>query len=309
MGFPVAQGVPQRSGIDIPTIFSSKMIRVFYAMTIMAAICNTEFEGEIKNQGDKVIISQLPDITIRDHVKGQDLQYEYLTPGSITFPIERAKSYSFITDDIDDKQVHIKDYIPRWAEHAAKRMQIQWDLDFLADVYSDVDGDNTGTTAGLISNNINMGTSGAPLTLSPSNVINFITKAALVLDEQECPDEDRWMVLPSSAVCHIKNSDLKDASMTGDSVSPLRNGRIGKIDRFTIYQSNLLTYQTDSTNVRAFNAMYGHKYAISMASQLTKKETMKAHNTFGQLHRGLMVLDWKVIKPELLGHAYVASAA
>lgn len=309
MGFPQAPGVPARSGVDIPTIFSAKLIRVFYAMTVMAAVCNTEFEGEIRQQGDKVRISQLPDILISDFKNGQDLNYEFLTPTVIEFPIERGKSYSFITTDIDTQQTHIKDYVPRWAEHAGKLMQIAWDRDFLADVYGDVAADNTGATAGAISKNLDLGASGAPLALTQSSMIEFLTKCALVLDEQNCPDDDRFIVLPSWGGFLLKNSDLKDASMTGDGTSVLRNGRIGRIDRFTIYLSNLLNYTADSSGARAFDVIFGHKYATTMASQMTKKEQLKAPNTFGDLNRGLMVLDWKVIKPELLGHAYVANAA
>ena len=38
----------------IPEIWSGKLIEKFYASTVLAAISNTDYEGEIKNQGDKV---------------------------------------------------------------------------------------------------------------------------------------------------------------------------------------------------------------------------------------------------------------
>ena len=38
----------------IPTIWSGKLIEKFYASTVLAAISNTDYQGEIKNQGDTV---------------------------------------------------------------------------------------------------------------------------------------------------------------------------------------------------------------------------------------------------------------
>ncbi len=38
----------------------------------------------------------------------------------------------------------------------------------------------------------------------------------------------------------IKKSELKDASLAGDGTSIVRNGRLGIIDRFTLYCSNNL---------------------------------------------------------------------
>ena len=51
----------------IPEIWSGKLIEKFYATTVLAAISNTDYEGEIKNQGDKVSIRTQPTITISDY--------------------------------------------------------------------------------------------------------------------------------------------------------------------------------------------------------------------------------------------------
>ena len=50
-----------------PEIWSGKLIEKFYASTVLAAISNTDYEGEIKNKGDKVIIRTKPTITIKDY--------------------------------------------------------------------------------------------------------------------------------------------------------------------------------------------------------------------------------------------------
>src|SRR5580765_7173711 len=62
-----AQPNPAYSGTFIPEIWSGKLIEKFYASTVLAAISNTDYEGEIRNQGDKVHIRTKPTITISDY--------------------------------------------------------------------------------------------------------------------------------------------------------------------------------------------------------------------------------------------------
>jgi hypothetical protein len=95
----------------------------------------------------------------------------------------------------------------------------------------------------------------------------------------------------------IKKSDIKDASLTGDAKSVLRNGLVGMIDRFTIYNSNLLS----GTAAAGVYMLFGHKDATSFATQLTENKVLDNPNGFGMLHRGLQVYGYKVVKPEALG--------
>jgi hypothetical protein len=122
----------------------------------------------------------------------------------------------------------------------------------------------------------------------------------LALDEQNVPESGRWIILPAAMVARLKKSDLKDASVTGDGTSPLRNGRVGNIDRFTVYSSNNLNVSTGR-----FDIMAGTRDAISWAAQITKMETLRSQATFGDMVRGLNVYGYKVTKPEALVHSVV----
>ena len=124
-----------------------------------------------------------------------------------------------------------------------------------------------------------------------------------VLDEQDVPENGRYLILPPTLIGLIKQSDLKDASLAGDGTSILRNGRVGMIDRFTIYLSNLLSTFTGGGGEAATNVIFGQRHALTFASQLIKNENLRAERTFGELFRGLQVYGFKVIKPEALGHA------
>jgi hypothetical protein len=99
------------------------------------------------------------------------------------------------------------------------------------------------------------------------------------------------------------NKLLKDASMTGEGSAVLRNGRIGVLDRFTLYLSNNLYSATDGSYT-AYYCLFGTNSAITFASQMTKMESLRAESTFGDLVRGLNVYGFKIIKPEALGLLY-----
>ena len=108
------------------------------------------------------------------------------------------------------------------------------------------------------------------------------------------------MIIPAWMATKIKRSELRDSSLTNDGMSVLRNGRIGMIDRFTLYTSNLLLNSS-----REFTIYAGHPHAMTFASQLTKVETLRAESTFGTLMRGLQVYGRKVIDGTALVEAVV----
>jgi hypothetical protein len=186
-------------------------------------------------------------------------------------------------------------------------MKVEIDRTVLQNVYADAHASNKGATAGLKSSNVNLGVTGTPLALSKSNVIEVITQCGQVLDEQNVPDEDRYIVFPAWACQRIKNSDLKDASIMGDAHSLLRNGRLGMVDRFTIYMSNNIGSVADGSDT-CWNSIFGQKEGITFASTMTESDIMKSQKFFGFLYRGLQVFDFKAIKPEALGHLYVKAA-
>jgi hypothetical protein len=173
-------------------------------------------------------------------------------------------------------------------------------------VYASAHASNKGATAGLKSGDINLGVAGTPLQFTNVNAIDIITSVRTVLCEQNIPESDCAIVLPYWATQRIKTSDIKDAMLTGDKVSPLRNGRIGKIDDFEIYGSNLLTSVVDGSGVNAWQAIACHKSAISFAAQMTQNQVLpQVESTFGAVCRGLLVYGYKVLKPQALVNLYL----
>jgi len=302
-----AAGTPQYSGIFIPEIWSGKLLVKFYAATVIAGITNTDYEGEIKDKGDVVKIRQVPDIQIRDYSKGQNLVVQRPESSIVEFPIERAKYFNFICDDIDKHQTDIA-LMDSWSIDASEQMKIVVDEEFLADVYADAHSTNKGAAAGAKTAGYNLGVAGDPLALTKVNILDTLVDVGSVLDENNIPSDSRSIVLPPFAVGMIKKSDLKDASLSGDGTSMLRNGRVGQVDRFMIYHSNLMTAVADEGQETAWHVIACQRHAITFAAQMTKMESLRAESTFGTLVRGLNVFDYKVLKPTALVDLYIYKA-
>ena len=294
----------------IPEVWSTKLVTKLYEATVLGDIANTDYEGEISAYGDKVYIRTVPDITISDYNKGQDLTYETPESDSVELRIDRGKFFAFGVDSVDKFQSDL-DLLNDWSRDASEQMKLAIDRDVLGSIYGDADAANQGAAAGKLSGDINLGATGAPVGLTADNVIDYIVDLGTVLDEQNVPEEGRWLVLPSWMNGLIKKSDIKDASMMGDGTSALRNGRIGMIDRFTCYRSNLVAQSTEtggSSSVKASHIVAGHKMALTFASQMTEMDTMKNPKRFGELVRGLNVFGFEVIKPEALATLYAYKA-
>jgi len=300
--FPVNTGDPQLGGITSPTIWSGKLLVKFYEASVVPAISNTDYEGEIKDFGDQVQIRSTPDITISNYTKHGTLSVQKPLPTLTLLEINQGKYWNFIADDVDYEQADYS-FVDDWTRDASEKVKISVDTDILAAINTDAHADNVGATAGTKSGSYDVGATGSPITLSKSNILDYIVDCGSILDEQSVPESDRWMVLPPWACGLIKQSDLRDASLSGDNTSILRNGRLGMIDRFTLYNSNLLETVTDGTDT-VTNILFGHKSALTFAGQFVKNENLRAESTFGTLYRGLKVYGYKVIKPEGLGVLY-----
>lgn len=303
MTYPVSAGAAQYSGNFIPEVWSAKLIENFYDASVLTAISNTDYEGEIKSMGDTVNIRTTPDITIRPYSKGMNLTVDRPDKAKIQLLIDQGDYFSAIEDDVDKVQSDIN-LMDMWSKDASEKMKLAIDSKILTSMLVDIAATNRGATAGRISGNVNLGVTGTPVQLTKTNILEFLVDLGTVLDEANAPESGRFAVIPAWAAGMIKKSDLKDASITGDSMSVIRNGRLGMIDRFTLYTSHNLNKVVDSGN-NCFSIVAGHKMGLTFASQMTEMESLRAESTFGNIIRGLQVYGSKVVKPEALALGYV----
>lgn len=305
---------PSYSGAFIPTLWSSKLNAKFYAATVFGEIANTNWEGDIKSMGDKVVINNIPTITINDYSVGTSLSYEVPTPNTLTLQIDKGKYFAFQVNDVLSMQAEPK-LMDVFSNDASMQMKISIDSTVLKGTFQGGAAANKGATAGRLSGGFNLGTDTAPVELSGTNILQTITAMSAVLDEQNVPETDRWLVIDPATRQTLMSSNLAQAQFMGDSQSIVRNGKIGVIDRFTVYVSNQLPKAdagkdwdgaTSAGTAKRRSIIAGHKSAISFASQMTKMETVRNPSDFGDYVRGLNVFGYVVTKPESLALGVVA---
>ena len=314
---------PSYSGTFIPSVWSAKLNAKFYAASVYGDIANTDWQGEISSMGDKVVINTAPTITVSDYSAGTSLSYQAPTPDTQELLIDKGKYFAFQVNDVLEYQAK-PNLMDMFAADAAEQMRIAIDSTVIYNTFSGGAAANKGATAGAKSASYNLGTDASPVTLTKDNVLQKILEMASVLDEQNVPDSDRWLVIDPYTRALLFQSNLAQAQFMGDATSPVRNGKIGNIDRFTVYVSNQLpkgaagtatpwvsgngsenSITTTGTVAKRRALIAGHKSALTFASQITKMETIRNPNDFGDYIRSLNVYGYKVVKPESLALAVV----
>lgn len=309
MGVQRASGIPDYGPGGtvrfIPEVWSGKLVEKFYKTTVFGEIASTDYEGEIAGFGANVIIRTIPDITVSDYVIGAGLTAQYPSRNSVTLAIDKAKSFNVALNTVDSRQSDM-DLADIFANDGSMQLRIAADADMLETIPSDVSADNSGTTAGADSNDIDLGSSASPRLISSANATQLWVDMGQVLDEQNVSDEGRWCVIPPWLAAVVKNSDLKIASLAGDGVSILRNGKIGEINGITSYQSRNVLRST-SPAVASY-VMFGHSAGLTFAAQIVECQMIDNPNDFGYLIRGLMVYGFEAIEPSYIGCAIVAKS-
>ena len=320
--YSVSQGTGADAANYIPEIFSKKMLKDFYASTLFSEITNTDYEGEIKAQGDRVHVRRVPTISIGTYKIGGSVPAG--TAGAITYEvpqtdaddllIDQAKYWAFRMDYIDEAQTDLP-LISEFSANAAEQLKIAVDADMLTymTTSANVDSDNQGATAGAISGNINLGVDSAAGEVliddgtSGTTMVDMIVNMNIVLDEANIPNEGRWVVLPAVMCGQLKKGELRRADITGDTTGVIRTGLIGMVDRMKVYQSNQLPNAV--TEEKAFLIPFGTNEACSFAAQITKTESLPIIESFGTYWRGLFVYGRKVLQDTALGLAVLTVSA
>lgn len=337
----VAAPSPAYSGTFIPTLWSGKLAKKFYETALFPGIANTDWQGEISGIGDTVVINTIPDVEVREYKVGQNLQYDVMSPKTIDLKIDEGNYFGLNVNDVMEHQSkpNLMNMFTREASYQMAKYVDHRGLEKVlfdpttgglnvdsaaAKTISKISHLNVGATAGAESGSFNLGTDKAALSVDKTNIVSLITKLSSVLDEANVPEEGRFLVISPLERQMLLESSIAQAYFTGDSTSPLRNGMIGKIDRFSVYVCNHLpraaagkswvkytpsggtATDTATDAVKRHLILAGTKAGISFASQITKVEHLQNPSDFGQLVRGLNVWGAGITQGEALTAAVIA---
>jgi hypothetical protein len=123
--------MPNVLDANTPIKFSLKLVKNIYSDTIYPLITNTTYEGEIKNEGDRVRIRTAGRISLSAYTKQQVLVAQDLTPTSEDLIIDQQFYFKFVVDDIDKLQNDVNT-MDTYAANARMDMSELIDTDILS---------------------------------------------------------------------------------------------------------------------------------------------------------------------------------
>jgi len=302
----------QTNSFFLPKIYSKKVLNFFRKASVVEAITNTDYAGEISAFGDSVRIIKEPVISVSDYTRGSDTTQTKLTDQELTLVVDSAKAFKFIVDDIETNMSHVN-FKEVATSSAAYALRDSYDAAVIAAMFSGVSTSSPdhslGTDAAAAtqtmgqhqggSNSIDLlGSDGTGT--DPLDVMSFMAK---LLDEQSVPEEGRWFVAPPSFYNELAQSGSKLLSVDFNAgQGSIRNGLVssGKLRGFDMYKSNNVAAASTATG----KILAGHISSTATAQTIISTEVLRDPTSFGDIVRGLHVYGAKVLRPEALVSAF-----
>ena len=218
-----------------PVIYSKQVQLAFRKASVVEAITNSDYFGEIAAMGDSVKIIKEPEISVQAYARGTQITAQDLDDEDFSLTIDKANYFAFKVDDIEEAHSHVN-FQSLASDRAAYRLADQFDQDVLgylsgyaqttlhsnADtVNTTVNGSKAVSTAGsdellssmkLDATSFGLNDGGAALageaipvkprlpgatTLPTTDVtpLRLIARMSRLLDQQQVDKTGRWLVI------------------------------------------------------------------------------------------------------------------
>ena len=299
----------QNNSFFLPAVYSKKVLNFFRKASVVEAITNTDYSGEIANFGDSVKIIKEPEITVYQYERGADVTQTKLTDQELSLVVDTANAFKFKVDDIEANMSHVN-----WREvassSAAYALKDAFDEGVIAVMFAGVSASSpnhilgsdsaTDLAAGTFdgTGNLDIG-----FDSSEHDPIDVLGHMARLLDDSKIPEEGRWFVASPDfyEVLSSTASKLLSVDYNGGQGS-IRNGLVssGKLRGFSMYKSNNIA----STSNAAGKCIAGHMSSTATAQTITSTEVLRDPDSFGDIVRGLHVYGAKVLQASALVSAF-----
>jgi hypothetical protein len=292
----------------VPEIFSKKIQNFFRKSSVIEAITNTDYAGEIAAFGDTVKIIKEPSITVAAYTRAASTTKQYLTDQELTLVVDKANSFKFIVDDIEEKLSHVN-WASIGASSAAYTLKDTMDSEVLTAMFAGVStsapdhilgGDGSGSAAASFTgaNPIDMGHAAGEIT-----PLAVMARMGRLLDDSQVPEDGRWFVAKPEFYEELASTDSKLMSSDynqGD--GGVRNGLVasGSIRGFKMYKSSNVPAASNAGG----QVLAGHMSSTATAQSILNIETLRDTDTFGDIVRGLHVYGRQVLRDDALVKAF-----
>jgi len=263
-----------------PVIYSKKVQLAFRKSTVVGDITNSDYFGEIANQGDTVKIIKEPEVSVSAYARGTTIAAQDLTDADFSLVVDKANYFAFKMDDIEEAHSHVN-FMDLATNRAAYRLADQHDQEVLgylagykqsalhgnADtVNTTVNGTKANASAGsdelLAANKLDKGDFGNITTSAAGNhsipvaarlpgatalptatvsPTMIVARMGRLLDQQNVDKQGRWLVIDPVMMEVLMDEDSKFLNADFGDAGALRNGLvIPNWNGFRVYVSNNL---------------------------------------------------------------------
>lgn len=260
----------------VPQIWSRLLLESLKKNIVGRSLVNTNYEGDIRNQGDTVKIQTPSAINVEDYT-GAEITFQNVESTTQSLLINIAKSFSFTIDDVDQLQANV-DLMPPFMNEASFSLADAADQVIFGKVI-DAHADNVITAA-----------------LTKANVYANCVTAKKNLSLKNVPSMNRFIAFSPEEIALLEtSSEFLAASDLGDSTK--RTGFVGRIAGLEVFESNNIL---EVGNIR--NNPYGYTGAITFADQLSQVKAGEHEKKHADYVKGLHVYGCKTIRPTGLGN-------
>ena len=131
MAFPTASGYGNLpNGNFSPVIYSKQVQLAFRKSSVVEAITNNDYFGEINNFGDSVKIIKEPEITVKSYNRGTQITAQDLDDQDFTLVVDQGNYFAFKVDDIEAAHSHVN-FMSLATDRAGYRLRDNYDQDVL----------------------------------------------------------------------------------------------------------------------------------------------------------------------------------
>ena len=293
----------------LPEIYSKKVLNFFRKSSVVEAITNTDYAGEISAFGDSVKIIKEPVITVDQYERGGSITATTLTDTEVVLVVDTANAFKFIVDDIESSMSHIN-FKEAASSSAAYALRDAFDTGVIATMFAGVSAsspnhilgsDNaTDLAAGTFDGTGNLDIGYASGEHDPIDVLSHMAR---LLDEANVPEEGRWFLANPEFYEQLVQSNSKLLSVDSNAgQGSIRNGLVssGKLRGFDMYKTNNIAATTNA----AGKCLAGHISSTCTAQTIVNTETVRDVTSFGDIVRGLHVYGAKVLRADALVSAF-----
>jgi len=262
----------------IPTIWSKVILDTFETSHVMAKLCNRDYEGDIKEQGNTVKINSIGNVNVSAYTKNSTtLTIQELQSAQTVLLIDQARYFDFGVDDVDAAQMNVS-VMTKAMTKAAYAISQEIDV-AIAGLY--------GSAANTITD----------ASFDSALALDTVMLANQYLSEAGVPKNGRWLVLPPWAISKLVMAKLLNTEGSVNANYEWANGFVGRMGGFNIFESNNLT-QTGTAPDYTTYALAGVNEAITFAEQFAKLEAFRPQSDFSDAIKGLHLYGYKVVQPK-----------